>query len=84
MPGLSVAALVAVSRRPGLWPVALAQWAALTGPRWWSRWPPLPVPPHAYMAWRAEAMYGQAGTAIDGEDLVAYLEWCRRMRTLAR
>jgi hypothetical protein len=29
-------------------------------------------------------MYGEAGARVDADDLVAYLEWCRRMRDSAR
>jgi hypothetical protein len=29
-------------------------------------------------------MYGDAGTRVDVDDLIAYLEWCRRMRDPAR
>jgi hypothetical protein len=81
---LAFGALAEAARRPRLWTTALAQWVALTGPRWWARWPPLPQPPRDYMAFRLQAMYGSSGATMDGAELVAYLEWCRRMRALAR
>jgi hypothetical protein len=36
------------------------------------------------MSFRLEAMYGSSGTAVSAGELVAYLEWCRWMRVLAR
>lgn len=69
----------AVARRPDLWPTALRQAWRLTPPRWWRRWPPLPLPPQPYLAFRLQTMYGPAGGPLSGADLVAYLEWCRRM-----
>lgn len=73
-------AAFALLRRPGLWRVA----AKMVPPGWWRRWPPLPVPPAEYVRFRAETMYGPAGGPLEGADLVAYLEWCRRMGHLAR
>jgi hypothetical protein len=29
-------------------------------------------------------MYGDGGARVSAEDLIAYLEWCRRMRDSAR
>jgi hypothetical protein len=76
--------LLGVARRPRLWTTALSQWLALIGPRWWARWPPLPRPAPGYMSFRLEAMYGSSGAAVGAGELVAYLEWCRWMRALAR
>ena len=81
---LAAGALVELARRPWLWTTAVAQWVALTGPRWWARWPPLPRPARGYMTFRLQAMYGSSSPTIDAAELVAYLEWCRRMRALAR
>jgi hypothetical protein len=36
------------------------------------------------MSFRLEAMYGSSGNAVSVAELVAYLEWCRWMRSLAR
>lgn len=71
--------LVAVLRRPSLWGVALR----MVPPRWWRRWPPLPLPPADYRRFRTETMYGSRGR-LEPEDLVAYLDWCRSMRRSAR
>jgi hypothetical protein len=75
-----VKALLTVAARPALWPVAVR----LAPSRWWRRWPPLPLPPPEYVRFRAETMYGDAGGDLAGDDLVAYLQWCRRMSRRAR
>ncbi|HUB71006.1 MAG TPA: hypothetical protein VL984_11340 [Acidimicrobiales bacterium] len=81
---LGPGALGAVVRRPALWGTALAQARAFVPRRWWAHWPPLPLPAEGYMAFRSETMFGAADGCLDGEQLVAYLEWCRRMRLSAR
>jgi hypothetical protein len=70
---------VAVLRRPRLWGPA---WR-MVPPGWWRRWPPLPFPPAGYRRFRMETMYGDQ-PALGAEDLVQYLEWCRRMSPPAR
>ena len=72
-------AAAAVLRRPSLWRPALR----MIPPRWWRKWPPLPVPPSSYAKFRTETMYGRGGE-LEPDDLVAYLEWCRSMRRPAR
>ena len=71
---ISARALLAVLRRPALWPVA----ARFVPRRWWRRWPPLPLPPAGYSRFRTETMYGRDGR-LEPDDLVVYLEWCRSM-----
>lgn len=69
----------AVAVRPRLWPVAVATLARLARPGWWRRWPPVPVPAGEYWRFRMETAYGGRGDApLDPDDVVAYLEWCRR------
>jgi hypothetical protein len=70
---------LALAVRPRLWSSA----AHLAPPGWWRRWPPRPLPPSDYIRFRAQTMYGDDGR-FDPEDLVSYLEWCRRMGTRAR
>jgi len=72
--------LAALLRRPRLWSSALR----LVPPRWWRRWPPVPWPPRPYVRFRLQTMYGDDGGRLDPADLIAYLEWCRRMRPPAR
>ncbi len=71
--------VLALLRRPDLWPAAVR----LVPPRWWKRWPPLPIPPEGYRRFRNETMYGPGGK-VEAEDLIRYLEWCRAMRRNAR
>ena len=77
-------ALTAVAARPDLWPTAVVQVLRLAPPGWWRRWPPLPRPDPAYLAFRLETAYGDQGHPPVGEDLVAYLAWCRSMRRPGR
>ena len=70
----------ALVARPWLWPTALR----LVPSRWWRRWPPLPIPPAGYARFRAETMYGPDGGTLDGDDLIAYLKWCRRIGRRSR
>jgi len=77
---ISVTAVAAVAARPWLWPVVIR----LVPSRWWRRWPPLPLPPANYLRFRAQTMYGDGGGPLDKEDLIAYLQWCRRMGRRAR
>lgn len=77
-------AAAAVARRPDLWPTAVSQAARLAPPAWWRRWPPNPLPAGDYLHFRLQTMYGD-GDAVPGPtDVIAYLEWCRRMRSAAR
>ena len=60
--------------RPWLWGVALR-----LAPRgWWRRRPYLPLPDPAYVRFRSITMYGDATHAPEPDDLVTYLQWCRR------
>jgi hypothetical protein len=76
------AAALAVVRRPGLWRVAVAQALRLAAPGWWRRWPPLPLPDPAYLRFRLQTAYGDPDRGPGPEDVVAYLEWCRRFPRL--
>lgn len=72
----------AVMRRPHLWSTALVLGLRLGR---WGRWPPRPLPPADYVEFRLTTMYGDAPVLrMRGEEAVAYLEWCRRMRDIAR
>ncbi len=69
----------ALARRPDLWRIAVVTgWRML--PRRWPRRPP----PVGYLAFRRQTMYGRADAAIAGDDVIAYLEWCRRMQGARR
>lgn len=73
-------AVLAVLRRPPLWPTAVAQALRLARPGWWKRPPFLPVPDPDYVRFRMQTAYGSAGNP-DPEDLVAYLNWCREFKS---
>jgi hypothetical protein len=78
--GVGWSAAGALLRRPDLWLVA----SRMAPPHWWRRWPPKPFPPPDYRKFRLETMYGDDNANLGGHDLVAYLEWCRRMGRHAR
>jgi hypothetical protein len=77
--GVVVRTLLVVLARPSLWRAV----ARLVPPGWWRRWPPRPWPPPDYIRYRTQTMYGDRGRPEAGE-LIAYLEWCRRMGHRAR
>lgn len=71
--------LLPVAVRPWLWPVAVSTALRLASPGWWRRWPPLPRPDPTYLRFRMMTNYGGDGSGEpDPDDLVQYLEWCRR------
>lgn len=87
-PGGTAALAAAVVRRPDLWRTA----ARFVPPKWWRRRPPLPLPAADYLRFRMETMYGADSTGPGGagrtrlspEELIRYLEWCRRVGPAAR
>ncbi len=66
-------------RRPGLWVTALRQGRRLVPAGWWRRWPFLPRPPAEYVRFRALTQYGDGEHALEPEDVVNYLLWCRSL-----
>jgi hypothetical protein len=78
------AAALAVSRRPWLWGIAIVQLLRLAPRRWWARWPPLPVPAPAYLRFRLQTQYGDPERDPEPDDVIAYLEWCRRYGKVSR
>ena len=53
----------------------------LTPNRWWRKAPHLPVPPAAYVRFRAVTNHGGDGTEPPSADeVVAYLKWSRSLR----
>jgi hypothetical protein len=69
-----------VGRRPSLWSIALVESIAMAPRGWWHRWPPAPVPSARWLAFRMETAYGDKGARPRSDDVVAWLEWCRRSR----
>ncbi len=70
--------IVAVARRPSLWPTALGALAAMSPQRWWARPPFLPIPEPDLVRWRVTTAYGDPEALVAENDLVAYLEWRQR------
>ncbi len=75
---LTRAALLALARRPALWPVALAAALNLAPRGWWRRSPFLPLPDPAWLKFRLTTAYGGDGDRkMRAEDLITWLEWKR-------
>lgn len=74
--------LGAVIVRPWLWITAVTQASRLAPRGWWRTSPFLPVPSRDYMEFRLVTQYGGghgvARGSIRSEDVVDYLQWCRR------
>ena len=71
----------AVAKRPDLWRTAVRQAVRLAPTRWWARRPFLPLPASGYMGFRSllGTMYGGDGsTSPQPDDVIVWLEWCRR------
>ncbi|MHB8263803.1 MAG: hypothetical protein ACYDGY_08660 [Acidimicrobiales bacterium] len=78
-------AVAALAIRPWLWPIAFRQALRLSPGRWWLRVPPVLGPDPDYIRMRSIIAYGGDGTDMPpGDDLVAYLEWCRRFSHYSR
>jgi hypothetical protein len=77
-------AVRALAIRPDLWPTAAAVVWRMAPPGWWHRWPALPRPDPAYLRFRMQTAYGDDVASPSTQELVDYLEWCRRMDSLRR
>lgn len=76
-----IAAVLAVLRRPALWPTAVRQVLIMATPGWWRRPPLLPLPASDYLRFRLETAYGGHRIGLlRSQDVVAYLKWCRAWR----
>jgi hypothetical protein len=70
--------------QPVLWPTAARLARSVLAPSWWRHWPFVPHAPADYLRMRHETMFGGGHGHLSGPELVAYLQWCRRMHDLAR
>jgi hypothetical protein len=70
----------AVGLRPWLWITALGTIWRLAQPGWWRRPPYLPLPDDRLWSFRMVTAYGRPDARPDGEDIVAYLEWCKNSK----
>jgi hypothetical protein len=75
------AMVLALVRRPVLVPTALRQLLRLAPAGWWRRRPHVPVPAAAYLGFRLQTMYGDAGRLPEPADVCTYLRWCREFPT---
>ncbi len=73
-------AVLAVLVRPRLWLIALYELRVLAVSGWWKSWPPLPKPGRSWIEFRAETQYGHKQADPSPEDILAWLEWCRKTR----
>ena len=74
--------LPAVLAHPSVWWAGVSALLRLARRGWWRRPPFLPVPGEAYWDFRLVTAFGGTGqdAVLKGEDVVAYLQWCRRAR----
>ena len=72
----------AVLVHPSLWATAIGAAAAFAPRGWWRRPPFLPVPDDEVIRWRVATAYGSEEAAIAPEDVVAYLRWRKRHRSV--
>jgi hypothetical protein len=78
-PAPVVATVRMVLARPHLWGTGVRVLRSVLVPGWWRRWPPAPVPP-AYAAFRLHTALGDdPEVRLEAVEVVAFLEWCRRM-----
>ncbi len=75
---------VAVVAHPSLWGVAVQQMWRLGRGGWWRSAPFLPVPSAQYLRFRMVTAYGDPDAAMDADDLVTYLRWCKAWPALTR
>ena len=74
--------LRAILPRPWLWAAALGAMTRLARRGWWYRPPFLPLPGADYWRFRLVTALGGTGLerSLSSDDVVAYLQWCRRSR----
>lgn len=82
MPAISLDSIRAVAVRPWLWLTAAGAAMSLAPDGWWRRRPFVPLPDEETLQWRVTTAYGSGGGEISPDDLVAYLEWRRRQRSI--
>jgi hypothetical protein len=80
------AAVIGVLLRPALWPEAIRATKRFARVGWWKQWPPLPLPPADYMAFRVQTNSGGNGSAnsLTADDLVTFLKWGRGNRQVLK
>jgi hypothetical protein len=81
MGGVSPSVVWAVFRRPDLWAIAVRQLFRMARRGWWRRAPFLPTSDPAYLKFRSVTQYGDENHPAAPRDVVAWLEWCRNVRS---
>lgn len=73
--------------RPYLWAEGMRTLLRFARPHWWKHWPPIPRPPHDYLAFRIQTQSGNPDESLSGTgrmpepaDVVAFLKWTRSHR----
>lgn len=75
-------ALGAVARHPRLWPEAVRTLVALSPDGWWRSFPFVPRLDPGHAAWRIATAYGTETAALPEDDLIHYLAWRRKQRSV--
>ena len=70
----------AIVRRPSFWGSALRASLRLAPRGWWRAWPPIPMPPSAYLRFRVQTNDGAPDARPQADEVLAYLRWCRDNR----
>ena len=70
--------IIAVLKKPSLWPIALKQLWRIRKSNWYTKPPFLPVPENSYIDFRIHTAYGSSEDLSRlAIDVVTYLDWCR-------
>jgi hypothetical protein len=72
--------VLAVLRRPTLWPEALRFLWSVRRKEWPGSLLFVSMPARGYLRWRIGTAYGDPGADPDPADVVRYLQWRRRQR----
>ncbi|MGQ0617401.1 MAG: hypothetical protein ACT4PW_10495 [Acidimicrobiia bacterium] len=77
-PRALIATAFAVLPHPTLWPTALVQVMRMAPSGWWHRPPFLPLPDVDLLRFRLQTQYGDPEHVPDPDDVLTWLQWCRR------
>ena len=73
---ISVELVLAILRRPDLWPAALRSAQDHAPKNWWRRRPFVPLPDPAWISFRLETAYGRdQDQPVGAKEFVTWLEW---------
>ncbi len=66
---------VSILKHPNLWLTALRTLWSFSHPNWWKKKPFLPLPDQKWLSFRLKTAYGNNTDEINGQDLLAWLQW---------